>query len=177
MKLKDLIEWVEQKGCPVKIKNKSGRGYQGLFYCNKPRRIILFSKGNSKQVLFRTLVHEYCHYLQWQEGYLQKIEKLFNWQDYYFFLEDNKKLSRKKQLRALLGVLFLEHDCEARTIKLIQEKGWPVNITKYIKGANNYFYELIKPIKKKKGGPSLVAPYSLNRLLTLDELTSVVMSL
>lgn len=177
MKLKELISWVEEQGCPVQIKNKSGHGYQGLFYWNKPHRIVLFSKGNPKKVLFRTLIHEYCHYMQWQEKYLQKIEKLFNWQDYYFFLEDKKKLSRSKQLRALLGVLMLEHDCETRTINLIKEKGWPVNIQKYIRGANAYFYQIISGMKKKKGGPSLVAPYSLSRLLTMDELIAVVMRL
>lgn len=177
MKLEELIKWVEDKGCPVKIKNKRGRGVQGLFYWNKPRRIVLFSKGNSKQVLFRTLIHEYCHYVQWQENFIQKIDKLFNWQDYYFFLEDNKKLSRKKQLRALMGVLILEHDCESRTIALIKEKGWPVNITKYIAGANNYFYDLIRPLKKKKGGPSLVTPFSLKRLLTIEELLALVVKL
>ncbi len=177
MKLKELISWVEEKGCQVRLKNKGARGNQGLFYWNKPRRILLFTRGSSKAVLFRTLIHEYCHYTQWQDKFLQKIEDMFKWQDYYLFLEDNKKLSRSKQLRALLGVLMLEHDCETRTINLIKEKGWPVNIQKYIRGANAYFYQIISSMKKKKGGPSLVAPYSLSRLLTMDELIAAVMRL
>lgn len=177
MKLNELVALIEKKGCPVQFKNKSRHGHLGLFYWDKLPRIVLFKSGKSKRVLFRTLVHEYCHFIQWQEGYLQKIDKIFGWQNYYFNLDDGKKMSRSKQLRSLIGVLTLEHDCETRTLNLIKKNSWPVNISKYIRGANSYFYNLIRPLKKKKGGPSLVPPYSLNRLLTIDELVSKVMEL
>lgn len=177
MNLKELITWVEKQGCSVRIKKKEGRGHQGLFYWDKTPRIVLFSKSGNKKLLFRTLVHEYCHFTQWKEKHLQKIDKMFGWQNYYIYLEDNKNMPRSKQLRSLVGVLILEHDCETRTLNLIKEKGWPINRTKYIKVANNYFFDLMRAMKRKKGGPSLVTPYSLNRLVTIDELLAIVMRL
>lgn len=176
MTIDELKEYIEANGCPVKIKNKYNPHYIGLFY-NIPVKIEIYSKGHSKHEIIKALAHEYCHYLQYQDGFYNTVNYSLGG---FYELEKwrcHKKISKKKAKCAMAGSMILEHDCEKRTIELIKELNLPINVDKYARQANAYIAS-IKNDFKIKGHTIIPLPFYRKGkgLITESELVSLIFS-
>lgn len=100
--------------------------YPGIHDCKNPI-IVIGTRLNSK-IFISTLIHEYCHFLQWKN-------QITVWKKY----EKNKSLK-----------LELEKDCEKKTVKLIKKLKLEneLNLKDYIQNANTilWFYKIEKLI-------------------------------
>lgn len=95
---------------------------------------------------FGILIHEYCHFIQWVENFIgySKFDKHYvGWDGW---LSKKRNLKKKDLHIKFLAIRNLELDCEIRTVKMIKKYNLPVNIPKYIQGANAYmfFYAYVK---------------------------------
>jgi hypothetical protein len=107
----------------------------GFFDENK--KILKVAGHNSDW--FSILVHEYCHFLQYinQTKYYVIYETRCN---YDFFLWINREINlNKKTIRKIIYyTIDMELECEKMTVNLIKKYNLPINIRKYIRGANAY---------------------------------------
>lgn len=156
MNLEELAAYIRQRGCSVRLHNKkilSRQNCAGLFDLNKKGRpyisvAILDTKSNPLHVL----LHEYCHYLQWQEGYLAKLEEPGT-KDGWTILDDWTKGMRfpKERLRMARGsILLMEYDAELRTIQKAKELGISLNAKNHLKDANGYIESIKKAFETRK---------------------------
>lgn len=88
---------------------------------------------------FEIFVHEYCHYLQWKERpnfYNSKAKGcdiVFNWLD-------GEDYSDRALAKAFANVIELEWDCERTALELMKRYKLPIDVNKYIRGANCYLF-------------------------------------
>lgn len=112
--------------------------------------------------------HEYCHFLQW-------IDKPKVWYAYSRLNSDvlsdcinNKPIKHSKLEYYLNTTRDIELDCEKRTVKLLSEYKLPLDLKKYIKGANIYiFYHNYLKISRKWHGKEQIPPHENKHLLNI----------
>jgi hypothetical protein len=125
----------------------TGTGYRCTGYFDESRRVIRIAKRSSNW--FETLVHEYCHFLDWLESSSRQLQK-----------EDKALALCEKYIKgdichpqavkyAFQTVARMEWKCDRRAVKLIQEWNLPIDISNYIREANLYVY-LYHMYKKHK---------------------------
>ncbi len=121
---------------------KSGDASVGGYFCDDEG--IMVAGKNDRW--FGILVHEYCHFLQWEENFIgyAKFDKHYVGWDTW--LSGKRNLKKKDLHTKFLAIRNLELDCEQRTVKLIKKYKLPVDIQKYIQDANAYmfFYAYVK---------------------------------
>lgn len=95
--------------------------------------------GRKASLWFETLLHEYCHFLQWIEKspVYRRSDKSNAIIDNWF---NGKQYSNKVIDRSFDVVREMERDCEMRTIRLIKKHNLPVNVERYTRMANCYIY-------------------------------------
>lgn len=95
--------------------------------------------GRRSDLWFETLLHEYCHFLQWTEK-----SPVYRCSDKHNAIIDNwfngKHYPNRVIDRAFDIVREMERDCEMRTIRLIKKHNLPVNVDRYTRMANCYIY-------------------------------------
>jgi len=105
-----------------------------------------------------TIVHEYCHMLQWLDKWPLWTESLNRDDDHIFDTWLNGKDYNPRTIRAAIKrIQKVELDCEKRSVKLIKKYNLNVNIEQYIKNANSYIYlytYMLEFRKWPKKGPS-----------------------
>ena len=114
----------------------------------------IFLAGKNKR-WFAILVHEYCHFLQWEEScplYARFDRHYAGWDSWLLGL---KNLRSKDLHIKFLAIRNLELDCEMRTVKLIKKYNLPVDVKKYIQDANAYmfFYAYVKKYRTWPDAP------------------------
>lgn len=85
--------------------------------------------------------HEYCHFIQWKE-------KSAEWDHYrknvsssvYDKIFNNEPVDEEKMIQCLEACKQLELDCERRTVELLKKHKVPIDLKKYIRGANAYIH-------------------------------------
>lgn len=122
----------------------------GYFDDSSDVPVLAISTGKPFDEWFPTLVHEYCHFTQWNENIkLWKANEhcgyVFEWID---GMHDDVDESFIHECIDLLR--DLELDCEKRTAALIKKRHLPIDLKSYIKKANAYinFYNYIKENRK-----------------------------
>lgn len=109
------------------------------YFCERPAKLTI-ATGNPVSVWLPVFVHESCHMDQWLEkmpifsksnGALDMME---NWLLRY------KEYKPEKMYECLRTIIELELDCEKRTVQKIKDWNLPIDVDKYIRGANVYLF-------------------------------------
>lgn len=109
----------------------------GYFTDNPP--VLAVAMNREFMEWFPTLVHEYCHMLQWYEGArvwenAGKSEFLWPW------LAKKRSLTAKQAKQMALWAMSVELDCERRVVKMIRRHKLPLDLKWYCRQANAYIY-------------------------------------
>lgn len=106
---------------------------------------------------FEILLHEYCHFKQYQEDRifwnrsLETYDLLFDW-----CANPKKRVSKKRIEESMKSIIEIEHDCEKRVLRLLSLNPIEdVDVEKYTKASNAYLwsYHIMKEIRKKSKSP------------------------
>jgi len=115
-------------------------GYGGWIGTEKDQEEFVIAMKH--HMSFEILLHEYCHFLQWQND-RQLWNKSMETYDILFDWISNKESVISDELlnQSLHDILEIEHDCEKRVLKLV--KNCPIedfDTDKYIKAVNAYLW-------------------------------------
>jgi Zn-dependent peptidase ImmA (M78 family) len=153
-KHRQFVSFVKEHLSENNVKLVVGRGRKvnaGGFLCDgyfdEYQKIIKVAKNDP--YFLETLLHEYCHYLQW----IHKT-KIFKRSDKYCTIVEQwlngKHYSKNTVKRAFYWVRKMERECEQLAAKLIDKYELPIDKERYIKNANCYIYaHYFMEIKRK----------------------------
>jgi hypothetical protein len=125
---------------------------------NPNKKIISVATARPRQEWLSVLYHEFCHLRQEITNHkthrfatIRKTDE-FCGNIYTEYLQNSRKISKKKAKMALRRVVALELDCEIRTIKLMKKSGRfsAKYINKYIRRTNSDLFEYIFDFKYRK---------------------------
>lgn len=145
-------------GCAVRLYNKfelKGAKCEATFCISKKGNpvISLAVLGFSdEQSMVYTLLHEYAHYLQWVEGYWDKVHgENEGWDTVDKFLRYKRKRIKEAEIKtARRTVLLLEYDAEMRTINLARFFGIRMDEADYLQSANSYMLSIKWALESKQ---------------------------
>ena len=167
-KHRQFVRFVKNHLSENDVKLVIGRGRKvnaGGFLCDgyfdECAKIIKVAKQDPS--FLETLLHEYCHYLQW----IHKTKIFKNSDKYCTIVEkwlNGKYYSKTKVKRAFYWVRRMERECEQIAAKLIDKYDLPINKSKYIKNANCYIYSHFFMEKKRKYSAFKKSPFK-NKLV------------
>lgn len=123
MDFDELVCFIKMDGCPVRLYNKSILKIAqsiGTFDVSKNGNPIISMaiKGHTKLELKRILLHEYAHYLQWVDGFMDEAESNIKGWDILDKWLSGKNYTKQELFAARNCVILLEYDAEIRTIQL-----------------------------------------------------------
>lgn len=114
------------------------RVYSGNVSCggffDGDNKILAVATGRDREHWLGVLLHEYSHLTQWVENqpvWHQYRDEMWDW------LEGKRIRNPEAAVRSVQAT---EEDCERRTIRLILEMRAPVDLERYIRGANAYIH-------------------------------------
>ena len=128
-------------------------GYSNGYFCDEDMELAVACKQSFKQ-WFKVFVHESSHMDQWHEGDP-------DWDTVNFcgidsgsildlWLNHHVELDEKQLTKILKPSVYVELDCERRTIKKIIKNKLPLDPAEYAKRANAYvWFYLVMPHTRK----------------------------
>jgi len=108
------------------------------YFCEEPKRLAV-ATGTPMSEWLPIFVHESCHMDQW-------LERVPFWNDGEKgnqFMEKwlkGKDYPEDKVYEFMQMIILLEEDCERRSVAKIKEWNLPIDIDRYIRGANVYLF-------------------------------------
>jgi len=159
----EICGWVKDQGCKVyKHPSKSTvNGSNGYFSSEPSPHIRMALKGRPIKKCLQLIIHEFCHFWQWSENFLDRKDDDGNL--IYGKLLDGEELTAKESEKAGKLVRISEYDCEKRTGHVIQmwnlESAFPLE--EHRKSAATYNRHIAWSIgdKKKEGSGVFLASY------------------
>jgi hypothetical protein len=136
----EVVAYSKEQGCPVTVyKNKAKVNGSNGYFTSEPRpHIKVGLKGRSWPKSMQLIIHEFCHYWQWKDGFLGHKDDDGNIA--YARLLEGEELSPKERIKASTLVRISEYDCEIRTDHLFER--WNLQSifpkTEHIKSSNTY---------------------------------------
>ena len=147
MNFDELLAHIKSEGCRVKVWRKKNYidGSAGTFHVTDSGPIInIATKGEPIKKTMTTLLHEYGHYLQWNDGFLPHIEQICETYDiHYHWIKGNRELTHTEWKAARNTMLWIEWDAEMRGYKKgleLKVEGFDSNY--YLKGAIAYIVSI-----------------------------------
>lgn len=151
----ELVRYIRLQGCPVRLykdrhlfRDKS----MGHFSeeVGKPF-IAVTAKGHDSQTVNATLIHEYAHFIQYQEGFLGRINSTYGgWAKFTEWLEQGKEFTTEEVALCRSGVLTIEFDAELRTLQLANKMGVDIGPRDdYIRAINAYMADIKFAFEKR----------------------------
>lgn len=143
MTFDELVEFIRNQGCKVSIYNAKileQSDSMGCFIDYPEPEICMAISGYTQQELVKTILHEYAHFLQWEEGMLEPFneERNFGWEIFNKWLK-GKEFTQKTLDRARVIISLIEYDAEMRTIELSTDLGVDIGSHRaYMKDAYGY---------------------------------------
>lgn len=138
-----LVKYIKTQGCRVRIyKNcRQVDGNIGTFHvATKGPLISLATKGCTKKKRVEYLLHEFSHFLQWREGYMQTLDGICD--SYHIWdqwIKEKIELTPLEWQVARNSMLAIEWDAEYRAYELGQQLNAKHFDPEYhLKGANAY---------------------------------------
>lgn len=135
-----IVEWIREQGCKVYVhtKQKTVSGSNGYFTPDPEPHIRIGMLGRPIDNAIVLLLHEFCHYWQWHEGFLGRKDDVGN-SIYGKILDGEDVTSEERELASKL-VRISEYDCEKRTAFLLKKWGLTSirSVQDHIKYANSY---------------------------------------
>jgi hypothetical protein len=101
-------------------------------------------------VFFETLVHEYCHFLQYRDKYdfwtkhNTHTDALFSWLNGEIELKPHSKKVNTH------GAIAIEWDCEQMSLKYIKEYNLPIDHEFYSRSASAYIFSYYTTAEARK---------------------------
>ena len=138
-------------------------------------RTLTIKVGGNDPAFLSTLVHEYCHFLQYLND-LQVYKKSDKASEIVESWLKGKEYKPDILKRAFFLVRAMERDCEKRAVKLIKEFNLPINIKIYAKHANCYIYTHFLMEEKRKYWMYKKSPYKSRIVMKLMPSTMKVKS-
>lgn len=116
----------------------TGTGFRcsGLF--DETKKIIRVAKKSDNWL--ETLVHEYCHFLDYLESSNHQLAKEDKALDICEKYVRGDIYPSKRVILAFRTAAHMEWKCDRRAVKIIQDWNLPINTTTYIREANLYVY-------------------------------------
>jgi hypothetical protein len=136
----EIVDYAKQEGCPVTVFPKKSKinGSNGYFSSEPRPHIKVALVGKSWPQRTQLIMHEYCHYWQWKDGFLGHKDDEGNIA-YARQLEGETLTPRERKMASTL-VRISEYDCEMRTAELFKE--WNLQSIfpppDHIKSSNTY---------------------------------------
>lgn len=136
----EIVKFVQEQGCPVTVHKELEKvnGSNGYFSSEPSPHLKVALKGKSWPRAVQLLIHEFCHYWQWKDGFLGRKDDEGN--IIYSRILDGEKVSPEERKKASGFVRISEYDCEIRTSSLF--KKWNLEtifpICDHIKSSNTY---------------------------------------
>jgi len=117
----EIIKWIKKQGCKVYVHKNSKRvhGSNGYFSSEPKPHIRAAIKGRPWDRCIQLIIHEFCHYWQWKEGFLGRKDDEGN--IIYGRLLEGEELTPKERQIASTLVRISEYDCEKRTGYVIKK--------------------------------------------------------
>ncbi len=146
MNFKQLLAHIKGEGCRVKVwrKKKYVDGALGTFHVTDAGPIInIATKKEPVKKLLTTLLHEYGHFLQWKDGFLQYIESVSEAYDVHYNWLKGGDLTPAEWQTARNAMLWIEWDAEVRGCRegvRLDVEGF--NREYYLKGARSYMMSI-----------------------------------
>lgn len=135
-----------------------GTGGRTVGYFDDLEKAIRVAKNNNEWL--DTLVHEYCHFMQWLDTPAQTwaADSRACWivDDYLF---ENKK--HPDLAWAFRRVRDYERDCEIRSVQMIRKWKLPIREKTYIRKANMYVYSYYIMEALGEWEPFTQSPYTM----------------
>jgi hypothetical protein len=159
----EICEWVKDQGCRIykHKKLKTVNGSNGYFTVDPYPHIRMALQGRSPQKALQLVVHEFCHYWQWSENFLDRKDDDGN--EIYAKLLDGEALTPREREKASKLVRISEYDCEKRTGHVI--KMWKLEgafpISEHRRSAATYNRHIVWSIgdKNNEGSGVFLASY------------------
>lgn len=120
MNTEELIKYVRSSGCGLRLYKDRAyfSGYADAYFWRTPKPLIkVATKGKSQNLVRLLICHEFCHFLQWRDGFFESLENHYGPGDIYYKWIEGKGRDIKKAHRAMQGILLLEYDCELRALE------------------------------------------------------------
>ena len=142
MDFKNLVKYIKDVGCRVRLYDKKNMGDSiGTFHVAECGPIIcLATKNMPKKKRVEYLLHEFAHFLQWKDGFMETIDNIFDtyelWDDW---VEGKIELTKRERLAGRNAMLAIEWDAEYRAYELGNSlKAEHFDADYHLKGANAY---------------------------------------
>jgi len=136
----EIVAFCKEQGCPVTVYKNLPKinGSNGYFSSDPKPHIKVGLKGRPWPKAIELIIHEFCHYWQWSDGFLGRKDDDGNL--IYSKILNNEKVTPEEREKASQLVRISEYDCEIRTESLF--KKWNLETifpsAEHIKSANTY---------------------------------------
>lgn len=151
-----IVKELLRHGFSVLLHNKEHLdGYGGWFGTDVGEEEFVVAMKH--HMSFEIMIHEYCHFLQWKhdrefwDNSSEHYDLLFDW-----ISDQNLVATEEDLVKSLNTILSIEHDCEKRVLKLVQNN--PIegfDQDKYIRAVNAYLwsYHINKELRQRPKNP------------------------
>lgn len=145
----------------INVKAADGITCSGYFDGGGPdtHPLLAVATGGPQDKWLGTLLHEYSHLTQWAEGAPVWLAGSDAWADWL----EGKRVSGIKA--KIATARELEADCERRTVRLARELQAPIDLDRYIRGANSYVHFYNVMAEKRKWYAKGRGPYDVPEVL------------
>lgn len=149
MNFDDVVEYIKLEGCRVRIYSSEyvcgGNAGTFNYAYNGGPLINIATKGTPRKKIMETLLHEFGHYLQWKDGFMQYLDGVCDAYDTQDQWLDNKIELTDFEIKCARNIMLsMEYDAEQRGARqglLLKPNGFCVK--HYLRGAASYM-EAIK---------------------------------
>lgn len=130
-------------------------GYGGWFGAEEGEKELVVALDHDMG--FEVFLHEYCHYLQWKNNRDLWDRSLLTYDILFEWIDKPESIYTEEELnQSLHDILELEHDCENKALRLLQNNPIEdVSIDKYIRAVNAYLlhYHINRSLRKRPKKP------------------------
>jgi hypothetical protein len=167
---KSIMHLVE-KGFTVRLINekrvKISKGFYSSGYCCDVDKELVVAVGKDAELWFEIFVHEYCHFLQWEDKAYEDGEA-YVWDSFDRWISGRKSLVPRTVNKYVDIIRECEMDCEKRVVALIKKHNLPMDVDQYIQKANVYglFYSVVAK-HRKWYSPGKEAPTEIDELIQM----------
>ena len=159
----EIATYSKRNGCPVTVHTNKDKieGSNGYFSQDPEPHIQIALKGKAWGKAIEILIHEYCHYWQWKENFMDRKDDEGNL--LYSYILGGKVISPKNREKARALIQLSEYDCEIRAASLFDK--WNLESVfppeEHIKSANTYNRHIAWSVGSKgnKGSGVFMATY------------------
>lgn len=133
--------------------------------------VLKVATGKPEQEWLPIFVHEYCHFIQWQNKEFKDEDTGINWELWDDWSFGKQEVKREIIVPMLYSIRDVELDCDRKALELIKQYDLPIDQMDYIRRANAYalFYNVVA----KKAEPNgtgwwyKTAPYEVQEILDI----------